>query len=393
MTEEAPRPIPKVLIIDDSRMVRASIIKHIRGRFEFREEADGEAGWQALVVDPSVEVVLTDIGMPQLDGYGLLERIRSSKLPRLQHIPVIVISGDEDDAAREKARLLGADDFITKGISTTELLARLDSMSRLAQTRRDLEESRAALAQQQGMDAITSMVTESQLNWQGAQALWDARQSDGGISAMVIDIDRFDDIVARHGIKVAELVARKLSRILTAKVRQEDAVAQLGPGRFAVLSPVSDALSCCAFALRLQKAIRKLVMTYREDRIRISVSAGVASSGSDSAQTVNHLIGVAVQRVAEGARAGGGRVVGDNGEVNDDEVERALRQSLSIDQMLLRLAMGDATEARGQLPEILARLMPLLELIESELCCGIPVAALASIKTDPHVRGDDKREA
>ena len=41
----------KVLIVDDSRMVRASIIKRIRDRFEFREEADGEAGWQTLLVD------------------------------------------------------------------------------------------------------------------------------------------------------------------------------------------------------------------------------------------------------------------------------------------------------------------------------------------------------
>lgn len=392
MSDEAPRTGPKVLIIDDSRMVRASIIKHIRGRFEFREEADGEAGWQALVVDPSVEVVLTDIGMPQLDGYGLLERIRSSKLPRLQHIPVIVISGDEDDAAREKARLLGADDFITKGISTTELLARLDSMSRLAQTRRDLEESRAALAQQQGTDMIGSIMSESQLNWQGAQELAAARQHEGGVSAMVIDIDRFEDIVTRHGLKVAELVARKLSRILTAKVRQEDSVSQLGPGRFAVLSPLSDAMSCCAFALRLQKAIRKLVMTYREDRIRISITAGVASSASDGMQGVSHLIGLAVQRAAEGARAGGGRVVSDRGEVDDDEVERALKKVVSIDQVLMRLKMGDETEPRGQLPEIVARLMPLLALIESELHCGIPIDALASIKTDPQVCGDDERE-
>lgn len=392
MSDEAPRAAPKVLIIDDSRMVRASIIKHIRGRFEFREEADGEAGWQALVVDPSVEVVLTDIGMPQLDGYGLLERIRSSKLPRLQHIPVIVISGDEDDAAREKARLLGADDFITKGISTTELLARLDSMSRLAQTRRDLEESRAALAQQQGADAISSIMSESQLNWQGAQELAAARQHEGGISAMVIDIDRFDDIVTRHGLKVAELVARKLSRILTAKVRQEDSVSQLGPGRFAVLSPLSDAMSCCAFALRLQKAIKKLVMTYREDRIRISITAGVASSAADGMQSVSHLINIALQRAAEGARAGGGRVVSDRGEVNDDEVERALKRTVSIDQVLMRLKMGDETEPRGQLAEIIARLMPLLALIESELRCGIPIDVLASIKTDPQFCGYDERE-
>ncbi|MFN3984452.1 MAG: response regulator [Rhodocyclaceae bacterium] len=387
MSEQATQAGTKVLIVDDSRMVRASIIKHIRGRFEFREEADGEAGWQALVVDPSIELVLTDISMPKLDGYGLLERIRSSKLTRLQHLPVVVISGDEDDAARERARQLGADDFITKGISSTELLARLDSLSKLARTRRELEESRAALAKQQSADTVSGFMTESYLNWHGAQELSAGRELTGGISAMVIEIDRFQNIAERHGNKVAELVARKLSRILTAKVRQEDTVAQLGPGQFAVLSPHGDALSCCAFALRLQKAIRKLVMTYREERIRISITAGVSSSAVDGMKSVSHLVGVAVQRVDEGKKRGGCCVVSDEGEVNDEWVEERLRQTVSIDQILSRLRMGDDAEVRDRLADVVATLLPLLELIESELHCGMPIQALALNRKDattPH---------
>ena len=77
-TSDDVSPTVKVLIVDDSRMVRASIIKRIRDRFEFREESDGEAGWQTLLVDDSIQVVLSDLTMPRLDGYGLLERIRAS---------------------------------------------------------------------------------------------------------------------------------------------------------------------------------------------------------------------------------------------------------------------------------------------------------------------------
>ena len=62
-------------------MVRASIAKQIRGSFDVREEADGEAGWQALLVDPTIEVVISDIGMPKLDGFGPLER----SVPRGSH--------------------------------------------------------------------------------------------------------------------------------------------------------------------------------------------------------------------------------------------------------------------------------------------------------------------
>jgi PleD family two-component response regulator len=127
-------------------MVRASIIKRIRDRFEFREDADGEAGWQTLLVDDSIQVVLSDLTMPRLDGYGLLERVRSSRVQRIADIPVIMISGDEDDAARERARSLGATDFITKGIGTVELIARIESACRLNAARRQLADSREALA-------------------------------------------------------------------------------------------------------------------------------------------------------------------------------------------------------------------------------------------------------
>ena len=119
MSDNAPA-LPRVLIIDDSRIVRASIIKHIKGTYDFREEPDGEAGWQTLLLDPSIQVVISDISMPKLDGFELLQRIRASKVSRVQEIPVIVISGDEEDAARIRAKELGATDFINKGIGNVE---------------------------------------------------------------------------------------------------------------------------------------------------------------------------------------------------------------------------------------------------------------------------------
>ena len=108
MSETAASTLPRVLIVDDSRMVRATIIKHIKGRFDVREEGDGEAGWQTLMLDPSIQVLISDLSMPKLDGYGLLLRVRESKLGRLREMPVIMISGDEDESARHRAKELGA---------------------------------------------------------------------------------------------------------------------------------------------------------------------------------------------------------------------------------------------------------------------------------------------
>ncbi|MCK6386046.1 MAG: diguanylate cyclase, partial [Zoogloea sp.] len=315
MSEERDQNLPRVLIIDDSRMVRASIIRHVRGRFEVREEADGEAGWQTLLVDPTIQAVITDIGMPRLDGYGLLERMRSSRLSRISTLPVVVISGDDEPEVRIRAKSAGATDFISKSVSNVELLARLEALTQLARTQRDLEESRAALATASPVDPDSGLATASYLHHHASQELAAAQRHKGELSVQVIEIDQFEGLVARYGAHVAQLVNRKLSKIMATKLRKEDTVAELAPARFAVVSPSTSMNGAAGFALRLQKAIDHIVMTYREERIRIRLTVGIATSDAGHAQTVSHLIGVAVQRLAQGRAAGGNRIMGEAGEI------------------------------------------------------------------------------
>ena len=92
--------LPHILIVDDSRVVRISLIKHLKEHFEIREEGDGEAAWQTLVVDHSIKAVISDLQMPKLNGYELLERVRTSKLRRLQQMPFILVSGAETEEER-----------------------------------------------------------------------------------------------------------------------------------------------------------------------------------------------------------------------------------------------------------------------------------------------------
>lgn len=379
---------PRVLVVDDSRMVRASIIRHIRGRYEFREEPDGEAAWQALMVDPQIRLVITDIGMPQLDGFGLLERIRGSRLSRIHDLPVIVISGDEDDGARDRARQLGANDFITKGIGTAELLSRMDSLACLGDARRDLEATRAALSQASPKDPATGLASPAYLNTHGEQALSLARRQQGAICAMVVEIDCYQDLHQRYGGHVVELINRKLSKILSSRIRKEDTVAQLVPGQFTLLSPGIDLDGCTAFALRLQQAIDKLVMTYREERIQITVSVGVAGTREEGgAQSVDLLIQQASARMRGGQQTGGNRVSGPDGVVGPEAMARILRRQVSIDQALSQLRAGASTEVRARLRDVVHTLLPLLELLESESRCGIPLDMLTRYVREEHDGG------
>src|SRR5438445_2153038 len=121
-------PKQRVLLVDDSKIVRTTLARLIRKSFEVREEANGETGWQAIATDPSIVVVFSDIQMPVLDGFALLERIRQSEDQRIRSMPVIVISGDEHDATKTRARAAGANDFSTKPTDGTEIRPAVDTV-------------------------------------------------------------------------------------------------------------------------------------------------------------------------------------------------------------------------------------------------------------------------
>lgn len=363
---------PRVLIIDDSRMVRASIIKQVREAYEVREEGDGEAGWETLLLDPTIQVVISDLSMPKLDGYQLLARIRGSKIGRIHDMPVIMISGDEDDSARARAKELGATDFTTKGTGTVELLARLDAAIKAAQTKRELDESRAALAQQKPIDPKYGLVTAQYLHMHGDQLLAQVRRYLGELSVMLIEVDRFAELGAKYGEQVAALIIRKLAKILGTKVRKEDTVAQLAECRFCVVTPSINIDNCNAFAMRLRTAIEGIALGYRGELIRISLTVGIANSRHDRSETIDDLIGLALSRVRQGQTAGGNRVMGAAG-----EVDRHAEEPMSLERANELLQSRSFAELKPHVAALTQRLLPVLEFIEAEYGLGMPLEALA----------------
>lgn len=361
MSDSALPSLPRVLIVDDSRMVRATIIKHIRGRFEVREEGDGEAGWQALMVDPNIQVLISDLSMPKLDGYGLLARIRESKIARIREMPVIMISGDEDESARNRAKDLGATDFITKGIGTTELLARLDAQVKLARTRSELE----AMSRQVMVDPESGLPTEEYLKQQGRQALALAQRHGGEISVIVVEIERFDALVSRFGQQIGDQLIKQFRAVLSKRVRLEDTVSQTGPAQFTVVCPGIGLDDARAFANRLDATIRNATISYRGERVEIGLKFGLANSRDDEWQTMTHLLQLAEGRATQ-ERAPAAEPIA---AVAGPPVPR-----LGVEDALALCQAGNVEGLLPHLPQLAAQLMPLLKLIDAELKLGMNLA-------------------
>jgi two-component system KDP operon response regulator KdpE len=114
-----------ILIVDDDPAIRESLSKELRASgYATRLASDGTEGIASFDQN-APDLVLTDLAMPRADGFGLIAAIRASS-----RVPVIVLSVRGADADKVRALDLGADDFVTKPFSVTELLARVRAQLR-----------------------------------------------------------------------------------------------------------------------------------------------------------------------------------------------------------------------------------------------------------------------
>jgi signal transduction histidine kinase len=141
-----PQPeLARVLIADDNGDMRSYLRTILGGTFAVTMVADGMAAWNAIQRDIP-DLVLTDVMMPQLDGFGLLQKIRSSESTR--SIPVILLSARAGEEARLEGLQAGADDYLVKPFNARELFARVHAQIALMRLRREAFERERRLEQE-----------------------------------------------------------------------------------------------------------------------------------------------------------------------------------------------------------------------------------------------------
>ena len=298
----------RVLIVDDSRIVRTTIARLIRSTFDVREEANGEAGWKAISTDPSIVVVFSDIQMPELDGFGLLERIRKSEDPRVKGMPVIVISGDEDDATKRRARAAGANDFITKTTDGTEILSRIDNLLHMVEAKQKLavstktqEQTAKTMEQTAIRDPVTGAFTPQFLVIEGNKHFAHARRHGGPLSVLAFRVETYGDIAKKAGKNVADQLLARLAKLVMGTLRTEDSMGRVGEATFAVIFNGSSSQQALAFARRLQEQLAKAQVTYQNQVFKFVTSTGLAALDIDPAKSVEDLMKLALQRLQDPA--------------------------------------------------------------------------------------------
>lgn len=111
----------RILTVDDSASMRALLLHALSSRgFDVVQADDGQSALQWLVTN-DVDVIITDINMPRLDGFGLIEHLRSGE--RHCDRPILVLSTESSDEKKARARAAGATGWIVKPFDADKLVA------------------------------------------------------------------------------------------------------------------------------------------------------------------------------------------------------------------------------------------------------------------------------
>ena len=175
---------PKLLLVDDDEVSLMLIAVALRERgFDVVEASSGDRALQLLTERPTDAVVL-DAMMPGRDGFETCRALRAT--PGHEHLPVLMLTGLDDNASITRAFEAGATDFFVKSHQWSLLAGRLHYLLRASQTRQELERSKAKLARAQDLARMGSF------DWR--------RSVDEGVSTFVLSPEGLRVFgVAPHG--------------------------------------------------------------------------------------------------------------------------------------------------------------------------------------------------
>jgi signal transduction histidine kinase len=142
---------PQILVADDNADMREYIVRLVRTRWAVQTAGDGAAALEAARRRPP-DLILSDVMMPRLDGFGLLQEVRRD--PTLRRIPVLLLSARAGEEAKVEGLDAGADDYLVKPFSAKELLARVQTHLTLARLRAEFDDAQRAIRMRDDFIAI-----------------------------------------------------------------------------------------------------------------------------------------------------------------------------------------------------------------------------------------------
>ena len=368
----------RILVVDGSRVVRATLTKHLQGDYEVREEANGESAWQTLVLDSSIVAVISSVHTPKLEARGLLDRLRSSPLRRLNELPFLLIASDADQRTQEDSgKAFQVSGFIKKTMRKAEILARLHTILNpcTEEICQGLPEVREA-----PLAALVSPVAKAQkllsredIGLRISHALSAASKSprsaefqSPGVCVLMFGIIDHDALIDQFGEEVADEVGTRFASLLLAKIGPHDCIGRYPGERLAIISRGVTLDQCMHFAKRVCKSLASGHITIRGQQIKLSASAGAVIDSEHGTFSGDELLALASQRLDRALSCGGNTVV------TSSQPDCPLHNvGKLLPTMLTSLGGHDEKTMAAQIGTLGLQVLPLIAMMNKELSLGL----------------------
>jgi two-component system, cell cycle response regulator len=325
---------PRVLLVDDDEIV----IEHLRDLITAAgfEVATASSGAEALaeLKRQFAPIVILDRNMPGMDGLELTRVIRDdAQYPGYVYIMLCTAHDSEDEIL--SGLKAGADDYLSKRVSGTQLLARLATARRILSLEHSLKlviEERRRMAM---TDSLTGAHNRRYFMSQMRRELKRARRLGGDVSLLVCDIDHFKHINDRHGHAAGDdVLVEFVRRVQHSLARENDWCARLGGEEFAVVLPQTPLAGAAIVAENIRHAVASASMQTGVGHVEVTVSVGATSlsalkdPGSASAE---QLLSRADDCLYTSKNHGRDRVTLDGAPAQPKSSAKALRSLLYVD--------------------------------------------------------------
>jgi diguanylate cyclase (GGDEF)-like protein len=259
-----------ILIVDDETSNLMVLNKILSEEYTVFTAKSGEEALSRVEADPP-DLILMDIVMSGIDGFEVLRRLK--EVPETRNIPVMIITGLNNDADEEKGLLLGAVDYIAKPFKNAIVLARVKTHIQIVRQIRMIE--RLGL-----VDPLTDIPNRRCFNERLSVEWRRAVRDSQPISFMMMDVDKFKTYNDTYGHPQGDTLLKTLAGIFSTVVhRPGDLAARLGGEEFGILLPETD----LAGALQIAEDVRSKVEAVRvftvdgKTKTHITISIGVVS--------------------------------------------------------------------------------------------------------------------
>jgi diguanylate cyclase (GGDEF)-like protein len=310
----------RVLVVDGSRVVRATLAKRLEDGFGVVEEDNGESAWQRLMLDSSIVAVVSSPSPPRLKALDLLERMRASALRRLRETPMVLLASDDTpDARADEWRNQGVAGLMTKSMSRETMTERLEAaispMLHPAPQDTPREEAHAEIPEEAPekpragqAETATTPLLDAEDFVAAVASLPHEMGSEEPLCVLVFGIDRLGELIGNFGADVPDVLIGRIAKLLAAKIDPRDVLGRRGEDRVAIVSHGVDLRAGVHFGRRVCKSMATGQITIHGRKARLTTSVGVAATSDDHVASPEDLLALAQERLKQAMVCGGNSV-------------------------------------------------------------------------------------